>query len=468
MRSRPPDPKPPGTRTTTKRSLGFVSLSAVLLLAVATPSAGAATQRPCVVSSEDEDVPITWGTQAQEDEITFDLRPGTAVSLSDRYDLTVRTTGRRPYVCAGRTVAVALPTPRRDAKVIAATVNGNYIAWRTSRRGRDGTVNVGRVTKGRATAVRRARSADTPADSQVDGRILVATNGDATWVMATTKTTKNTDRAFVWPRRGRARSVTIPRDYASTFATSVAFLDDQHLVFGNSAVAKRFRPAKRGMCPKLFSGTWRTLGRLKVANGVGGGYSGERDGEIWNRILVCDPKTGTYLRVIVDPFASSGIPGCPCSSGTTTKTLGQNGPWLAIERLRETYNEPKTYLVELTDTRTGKTQTLPGALQSPGHPFPTIPPNDITNRVAWTPIVPGVTLQPGATAWLEGASDGLRVKLSDADGDRTVGQATTPQLGFDGDTLTWTDASGPQRTPVAGAAGWQPAVRATPRPRTDS
>lgn len=466
MRSRPPAPQDRATLMRARWGRGFAATGAALLLAAAASPAGAAG-RQCAEPSEDEDVPITWGTQAEGDEVYFDLRPGAAVRLSTRYDLAVQSTGSRAYICAGRTIAIALPAPGRGREVVAASVNGDYIAWRTSRRGRDGAVNVGRVANGRTTAVRRVRAVDTPADSAVDGRILVSANGDATWVLATTKKTRNPDRAFVWPRAGRPRSIAIPRDSASAFATTVAFLDDQHLVFGNSAVAKRFRPARSGSCPRLFSGTWQTLGRLKIANGVGGGSSGERDGDIWSRILVCDPKTGSYLRVIVDPFASSGIPGCPCSSGTSTTTLALNGPWLAIERLREIYNEPKAYVVELTDTRTGKTRTLPGALQSPGRPLPVIPQDDVTNRVAWTPIVPGVVIRPGAIAWLEGTPDGPQVQVSDSRGDRTVGRVATPYFHFEGDTLTWTDSSGPERTPVTGAPGWQPAVRAAPRPRAN-
>lgn len=339
--------------------------------------------------------------------------------------------------------------------MVALSVNGRFVAWRTWRAGSGGDVFVGRVSRGRIAAVRRTPAAAVPVRRAIDGRFVVVPDGTVAWALDAGSTRARPSRLWVWPRGRDSREVDVPSDQRRRWQ-SVRLLDDRHLLLDASSTPVAFASPSPGRCPSLTSGSWRRLGSWRAAAVPSVEFFGEDFPERWSWIAVCDPVSGRYLGLFRERDDGDHY-------GTTSDGVGRlaaMGPWLVADhRISDPGSASGTTpYAEIVDSRTGARHRARSASRIAGIDAPDV-------------LAPAATMAPGALTWNEtaptdapgGASPGRDdVWLSDANGTRIVGQgpasgaSAAPAL--ETSQVTWASDGGRVAAPVAAATDWGPPV----------
>jgi hypothetical protein len=366
-------------------------------------------------------------------------------------------TGRkRLTLCTEDGRQASLPALSRGQVLAGVSVNGRYIAWRTTRNSR-GTLNVGRVVRGRPHAIRATPTAPTLKGAAIDGRIIVTSSGDVAWALFRARGADDLRDVWVWPRGKAVKSIRRPKKTSQP--SVVQFLDDQHLVLDDNIEPFRYRPSSPGRCPRLDATSWKNVGSWQTAST--GGASGVGDeGAGWTFTVVCDPVSGNYRRIVLS--SEDTVPGG--GTNTSITRLAKAGPWLLIERrILERYLGSGTYsaTTEIQNTDTNTSETVPGGIGGDGIPAASISPGSPPDATVPT----GATLRQGALAWATpiatpGSSPArFTVTLADVAGRRDVGTATTSPA-FSESTLKWSDGPTPASAAVNPAPNWDLGIAA--------
>lgn len=367
-----------------------------------------------------------------------------------------------------RTVArLPLPTSRR-ARVVAVSVNGRRVAWRTIA-GARGTLSVG-IVRGRA--VRAVRSTTTRAlygtgpIQKVEGQLLVTPDGSVAWSLPVGRQAG----VWLWPRGQRPRRVAVTaRDKVTGHASrDVRIVDRYSVLIGSGTEIARYRPPTPGRCPTGIGVRSAQVGPFDVRYSPGAFTEQESESAGWSHVLVCDPAVGDYVRVLPFSSYSSGFTGSGSHGGSSTPTrVAFTAGTLVIEQAinrsggGDSYTEYGALIVprDAADAiRTATGGRLAGPEAAPVSPAEPVGPGAHV----------GIRVVPGAVAWTEEGT-GLwerTVWLADAAGRRAVGTATQRSflarngllqlrdaaLTLDAGELTWNTADGTGRSPVVPTA----------------
>lgn len=372
-------------------------------------------------------------------------------------------------LCKGKRTVARLPLPRdRRADVVAVSVNGRRVAWRTTVNGR-GTLSVG-TAHGRI--VRAARSSTTRAlfgtgpKQRVTGQLLVTPDGSVAWSLPVGKRAG----VWLWPHGQRPRRIAVTaRDKVTGYAgRDVRIVDRHHVLIGPDGEIARYEPPTPDRCPVGIGVTAKTIGPLQARFSSGAFTEQYGEGAGWSHLLICDPVVGDYTRVLSFGSYSSGIgsSGDYSSSHRPTRVAFTAGT-LVVEQATSSYGgggtdiEYRALIVPRDPAepiRSASDGGIAGSDIEPPAPMPTNP----TARIA-------VRMVPGAVAWTERdpTTRVISVWLADADGRRAIGTATprdivtpggrTPtsdtELDLGPDVVTWNTPTGTARAPVVPVFG---------------
>jgi hypothetical protein len=450
--------------------LRYATALASTVVAVGTfsaPPAAAATAygTPGVCKRVKSGLVPSLGTSSYADESGVAVYGGSEGLAEDGLDLRLLRRGgqiRGLALCNGSSTAARLPLPRdRRARVVAVSVNGQRVAWRTAS-GSRGTLAVGRVSRRFVSGVRSTTTralAGPQKGRQINDRFQVTPDGSVAWSLPV----GTRAGVWLWPAGGTPRRVALTRNNDGGNASrDVRIVDRHHVLIGPGTTIARYGPPTPGSCPTGIGVTSVDAGPLAVRFSGGSTVEGDDESFSWEHILVCDPAVGDYTRVIRFGGSSSGVGTTVGTSRTPTRVAYVPGTLVVERSTREGFGGDYTIehdaLIVPRDASNPIRTATGGGIAGPGIDAPaSYPP--IRPGPAPRPV--GVRVAAGALAWTEGDATNLQVGrpvwLSDAAGARRVGIAfrrsmTVPEgnitapdvdLSLDERELSWnTSASG--------------------------
>jgi hypothetical protein len=432
------------------------------------PSAAGAEGRACAPAQSS--LPVSFGLPPDDEGSgPEDAAPGLVTGLGTRGStVEVRTTRRRGRIrsvelCADGGRLARLPRPDRRARLTGASVNGRYVAWRTSGPGARGTLRVGRVRGGSVVAVRTTTNAALRRSTVRSGRLLVMPDGTTAWSLP------ENGRAGVWlwpSGRGPRRIASLSAADVLDTSVDVRILDDRNVLLPGPGRVVRYGPATPGVCPRAYAAPSFALGPLRLAT-VGVYTSSGNVTEVAELTAVCDTKIGAYRSVYASTRSSSSPYGVGLETAVRTyRTAGvvvtlvasSSGPGTTVERYHTVVHRFDGSAFPSDGSYLGRDA---------------IAAIDPATFDGGPPALPqGARMVPGAVAWVA-TSDRLHVSgkvwLADAAGTRVVGGIPPTAVGkpedatlrLDPGALTWLDGTQRRSVPVAPVPG-DPLDVATP------
>lgn len=331
-------------------------------------------------------------------------------------------------LCNGSSTAARLPLPRdRRARVVAVSVNGQRVAWRTTSRAR-GTLAVGRVSHRVVGGVRSTMTralAGPQKGRQINDRFEVTPDGSVAWSLPV----GTRAGVWLWPAGGKPRRVALTRNNDGGNASrDVRIVDRHHVLIGPGMTIARYGPRTPGSCPTGIGVTTVDSGPLEVRFSGGSTVEGIDESFSWEHLLVCDPAIGDYTRVIRFGGSSSGVGTTVGTSRGPTRVAFVAGTLVVERSTRDGFGGDYTIdhdaLIVPRDASQPIRNATGGGIAGPGIVPPASYPS-VGSGPAPQPV--GVRVNAGALAWTEGDATNVQVGrpvwLSDAAGTRRVGTA---------------------------------------------